>query len=169
MSSDFYAGIAGEIAGEGPLCGTCPSRLGCAAASYCVQESRFFRPDGEITAPSCGTCQRSAATAWGCMEASAPCDAQSDLWGQWFLVQMYANDAKREDASAPAGESGDDDYDDEPCSHDCDEDCYNEYDEPDCRHEHCFNCGGCNCPGYCDDYQTYNLRPSETGGKETYP
>ena len=45
-------------------------------------------------------------------------------------------------------------WDDEPCSHDCDEWC----DEDGCRHEHCWNCGGCGCPGYCDDYQTYNLR-----------
>jgi hypothetical protein len=50
---------------------------------------------------------------------------------------------------------------DEPCSHDCDEDC----DEYDCSHQHCFACGGCECPGYCDDYQTYNLRPQETGGE----
>ena len=21
------------------------------------------------------------------------------------------------------------------------------------------------CPGYCDDHQTYNLRPAETGGE----
>ena len=45
----------------------------------------------------------------------------------------------------------------EPCSHDHDEDCYD---------QHCFNCGGCGCPGYCDDYQTYNLRPAETGGSD---
>ena len=54
----------------------------------------------------------------------------------------------------------------EPCDHDCDEDCYNDYDEWDCRHRHCFNCGGCGCPGYCDDYVTYNLRPGETGGAD---
>lgn len=35
--------------------------------------------------------------------------------------------------------------------------CYDE-DEP------CFSCGTPGCPGYCDDYQTYNLRPGETGG-----
>lgn len=46
-----------------------------------------------------------------------------------------------------------DDLDYEPCDHDCDEDC-----EP-CLHEHCWNCGGCGCPGYCADYQTYNLPP----------
>lgn len=28
----------------------------------------------------------------------------------------------------------------------------------------CINCGKPSCPGYCDDYQTYNLRPAETGG-----
>jgi hypothetical protein len=53
----------------------------------------------------------------------------------------------------------------EPCSHDHDEECYDE--DPgvyDCHHQHCWNCGECECPGYCDDYQTYNLRPDETGG-----
>lgn len=55
--------------------------------------------------------------------------------------------------------------DDEPCSHDCDEACYGEWDEWLCTHSHCFACGGCRCPGYCDDHQTYNLRPSETGGQ----
>lgn len=54
-------------------------------------------------------------------------------------------------------------YEDEPCEHDCDETC-GEYSE-DCMHQHCFACGDCNCPGYCDDYQTYNLRPTETGGQ----
>ena len=55
----------------------------------------------------------------------------------------------------------DDDWDYEPCYHDCDEYC----DDEGCSHQHCFNCGGCQCPGYCDDHQTYNLRPpSETGG-----
>lgn len=29
--------------------------------------------------------------------------------------------------------------------------------------EPCFACGELQCPGYCDDYQTYNLRPAETG------
>ena len=28
----------------------------------------------------------------------------------------------------------------------------------------CQGCGELTCPGYCDDYQTYNLRPAETGG-----
>lgn len=28
----------------------------------------------------------------------------------------------------------------------------------------CFSCGEPGCPGYCDDYVTYNLRPAETGG-----
>jgi hypothetical protein len=35
--------------------------------------------------------------------------------------------------------------------------CYDE-EEP------CLACGTPGCPGYCDDYQTYNLRPAETGG-----
>ena len=53
----------------------------------------------------------------------------------------------------------DDDYDGS-CEHDCDEDCewYG------CGHQHCMGCGECGCAGYCDDYQTYNLRPAETGG-----
>lgn len=55
-------------------------------------------------------------------------------------------------------EFGEEYGDDEYCDHQCDEEC-----EP-CTHEHCMNCGGCGCPGYCDDYQTYNLRPDETGG-----
>ena len=53
----------------------------------------------------------------------------------------------------------DDDWED--CNHECDEEC----DVYGCRHEHCPWCGTCGCPGYCDDYQTYNLRPAETGGK----
>lgn len=53
---------------------------------------------------------------------------------------------------------------DEPCEHDCDESCYDDFDEWQCHHQHCPACGGCICAGYCDDYQTYNLRPAETGG-----
>lgn len=53
-------------------------------------------------------------------------------------------------------------YDYQPCEHDCGEEgCY---EDGMCLHQHCPNCGGCGCPGYCDDYQTYNLRPEETGG-----
>jgi hypothetical protein len=33
-----------------------------------------------------------------------------------------------------------------------------------CACHACWNCGELGCPGYCDDYQTYNLRPAETGG-----
>jgi hypothetical protein len=55
---------------------------------------------------------------------------------------------------------------DDPCEHDCIEHGCEE--GPDgrfrCYHQHCGGCGGCSCPGYCDDYQTYNLRPAETGG-----
>lgn len=61
------------------------------------------------------------------------------------------------------------DYDDEPCEHDCFEDgCDENIAEGGyyCLHQHCPNCGGCRCPGYCDDYQTYNLRPAETGGSD---
>jgi hypothetical protein len=52
----------------------------------------------------------------------------------------------------------------EPCHHDCDEDCYDYQGFWQCQHQHCFACGGCGCAGYCDDHQTYNLRPGETGG-----
>jgi hypothetical protein len=62
-----------------------------------------------------------------------------------------------EEGLDPGDEFQDDDYG-EPCSHDCDEEC----DEDGCRHEHCWACGGCGCPGYCDDYQTYNLRDNES-------
>jgi hypothetical protein len=54
----------------------------------------------------------------------------------------------------------DDFYDEGICTHICDEYC----DDEGCTHQHCMNCGECDCPGYCDDYQTYNLRPAETGG-----
>jgi hypothetical protein len=57
-----------------------------------------------------------------------------------------------------------DDYDDEPCEHEHDEDCYDYQRFLSCTHTHCINCGGCRCPGYCDDYQTCNLRAAETGG-----
>lgn len=60
---------------------------------------------------------------------------------------------------------GEDEYDDEPCYHDHDEECEDEWGYTRCSHQHCFACGGCQCPGYCDDYQTYNLRPAETGGE----
>lgn len=71
---------------------------------------------------------------------------------------------------APASDDAEDDYDDEYCEHDCgNEGCYDDGDDR-CRHQHCWNCGGCRCPGYCDDYQTYNLRPAETGGGgDAYP
>ncbi len=54
----------------------------------------------------------------------------------------------------------------EPCDHDHDENCHDLQDYLECHHEHCFNCGVCGCAGYCDDYQTYNLRPAETGGDQ---
>ena len=64
---------------------------------------------------------------------------------------------------------GDDEYDeydeyDYACEHDHDEECYDYQGFLVCSHTHCWNCGGCRCPGYCDDYMTYNLRPEETGG-----
>lgn len=58
----------------------------------------------------------------------------------------------------------DDEWDDEPCYHEHHEECYDYQGFSACSHQHCFACGGCQCPGYCDDYQTYNLRPAETGG-----
>jgi len=59
-----------------------------------------------------------------------------------------------------------DEWEDEPCDHDHDEECYDFVDgrPSHCTHEHCWMCGGCGCPGYCDDHQPYNLRPAETGG-----
>lgn len=52
---------------------------------------------------------------------------------------------------------------DDYCDHDCSDGCW-EYGDGYCHHEHYCHCGTCGCPGYCDDYQTYNLRPAETGG-----
>lgn len=46
----------------------------------------------------------------------------------------------------------------DPCEHDHDEGCVDDLGDYQCYHEHCFNCGECGCAGYCDDYQTYNLR-----------
>jgi hypothetical protein len=78
-------------------------------------------------------------------------------------IRAIVAEVERERAVVDDGWQDDDEFGD-PCDHDCDEDCYDELDQHDCRHEHCFNCGGCGCAGYCDDYQTYNLRPEETGG-----
>lgn len=58
----------------------------------------------------------------------------------------------------------DDFDDDEWCEHEHDECCYDDQGFARCSHEHYCHCGSCGCPGYCDDYQTYNLRPAETGG-----
>jgi hypothetical protein len=70
------------------------------------------------------------------------------------------------EASAAADDYDDIDYDDDDyCEHEHGEECYDYQGFLACSHQHCWNCGGCNCPGYCDDYQTYNLRPEETGGK----
>lgn len=58
-----------------------------------------------------------------------------------------------------------DDYDDNAaCYHECDEECEDYQGFNICRHSHCPWCGECQCAGYCDDHQTYNLRPAETGG-----
>jgi hypothetical protein len=64
----------------------------------------------------------------------------------------------------PHVDEDDSDWDDEPCQHEHEEWCYDDQGYFSCNHQHCLNCGGCTCPGYCDDYQTYNLRPAETGG-----
>lgn len=74
------------------VCGKCPSPDGCSAAEYCVIESRFEHADRRISAPVCSLCDRSAVGAWACVLGAAECAATSDLWGQWFLVQMYARD-----------------------------------------------------------------------------
>jgi hypothetical protein len=65
----------------------------------------------------------------------------------------------------PPGDLSHGDWDDEPCSHDHDESCEDFQGFSACNHSHCMNCGACDCPGYCDDYTVYNLRPfEETGG-----
>jgi hypothetical protein len=76
-----------------------------------------------------------------------------------------AGDAEPLDSAADDYDQLDDEW--EPCQHEHDESCedYQGFDV--CEHSHCPNCGGCQCPGYCDDYQTYNLRPAETGGADT--
>lgn len=65
-----------------------------------------------------------------------------------------------------------DEYDawDDFCDHECFDNCDENVSEGGyyCLHQHCWNCGQCGCPGYCDDYQTYNLRPAETGGAENF-
>jgi hypothetical protein len=66
-------------------------------------------------------------------------------------------------ADAGAQADGFDDWDDEPCHHEHDEWCEDFQGFSVCSHQHCWNCGGCGCPGYCDDHETYNLRPAETG------
>jgi hypothetical protein len=61
----------------------------------------------------------------------------------------------------------------------CSSCCYTDEDCPDCGEcfcecgcdgrydgDPCFRCGSRSCAGYCDDYQTYNLRPGETGGEQ---
>lgn len=154
-------------AGQFAPCAGCPAVPGCVAASYCVIECRFHQGE-EITAPTCGTCGRSAAQAWACPGSGDPakaCDAMSETWGAWFLVQMYAVDEQRRRAGEAAAVADVDDENGETCYHEHDEDCYDYQGFYACRHYHCIGCGGCQCPGYCDDYQTYNLRPAETGGE----
>lgn len=69
------------------------------------------------------------------------------------------------EANTDARAEGFDDFDDEPCEHEHDEDCYDYQGFYACTHQHCGGCGRCDCAGYCDDHQTYNVRPpAETGG-----
>jgi hypothetical protein len=82
----------------------------------------------------------------------------TDEWAEEVGNPMFDGDDREPDY---------DDPDDEPCRHDHDEECEDEWGYISCSHQHCFNCGGCQCPGYCDDFKTYNLRPAETGGAET--
>jgi hypothetical protein len=63
----------------------------------------------------------------------------------------------------PEDDAEDDDW--EACAHEHDEECEDDQGFDSCTHQHCWNCGECGCAGYCDDYQTYNLRPAETGGQ----
>ena len=79
----------------------------------------------------------------------------------WDTIAEQEIEARRDAVDADEHEL-EDDW--EPCDHDHDEDCYDYQGFFQCRHQHCFACGDCGCPGYCDDYQTYNLRPEETGG-----
>jgi len=65
--------------------------------------------------------------------------------------------------TAPAQERYPDDEDDY-CYHECDENCEDGQGFRRCDHSHCIACGDCGCAGYCDNYRTYNLRPTETGG-----
>jgi len=195
VSDTSPAGSAPEFA----ACGQCPTREACGVAEFCVTESRFGRADLSIGELTCRSCDRGSESAWACAKGG-DCDANSQLWGQWFLVRLYANDARnaRTENAQPsiteptckicndtgvvrcAEQDGTGVYEQacpepvhddagaaddwEPCDHDHGEGCYDYQGFFACRHMHCMNCGGCGCPGYCDDYQTYNFRPEETGG-----
>ena len=151
---------------EFPACGQCPTREACRVAEFCVIESRFGRADLSIGELTCRSCGRGSESAWACAKGG-DCDAGSQLWGEWFLVRLYANDARvaRTGNTQPGGTTDDDDDDDwVACHHDHDDYCEDGAGNFSCHHEHCWNCGECGCAGYCDDYQTYNLRPAETGG-----
>ena len=123
-------------------------------------------------APKCGTCNDTG-QAWtpeqdgsGMWDMACPdCDTPYQL----PAVAPESEAAPREicgscDAGLPMpctcpADAADDG--DGVCEHDCDEVCELEG----CNHQHCWACGECGCAGYCDDYQTYNLRPAETGGQ----
>jgi hypothetical protein len=152
---------------EFPVCEQCPTREACGVAEFCVIESRFGRADLSIGELTCRSCDRGSESAWSCTKGG-DCDASSTLWGLWFLVRLYANKARNARTAQPSTIAAEGDLGDdwESCDHDHDEDCYDYQGFYQCHHEHCFNCGECGCAGYCDDYQTYNLRPAETGGTD---
>jgi hypothetical protein len=112
--------------------------------------------------PHCGAPGLTAPEAWASDPARVATFSAADqervrvYLAAYPLVSLFPGDTS-DRLSAPQ----DADADWEPCHHECDENC-----EDGCSHQHCFACGQCQCAGYCDDYQTYNLRPSETGGAQ---
>ena len=76
------------------------------------------------------------------------------------VVSDLDDDFEPADECDGADYDGEHDYLDEPH----DDECYDE----DTGELRCFicKCGSHHCAGYCDDYQTYNLRPAETGGSD---
>ena len=135
--TDPHPNLAGG-APEFAVCDQCPTREACGVAEFCVIESRFGRADLSIGELTCRSCGRGSESAWSCAKGG-DCDASGQLWGQWFLVRLYANDARTGAAiDREAAElASEDDW--EPCQHDCTEDCYDQYDEHDCHHQHCFD------------------------------
>lgn len=79
------------------------------------------------------------------------------------MAQIWYDDGDDEEYDDGQEEEWGEEYEG-GCHHEHDEDCEDYQGFNTCSHSHCMNCGGCECPGYCDDHRTYNLRPSETGG-----